>query len=817
MKKKSNLMKKSSLIVNVKSNGLKTSNTNIDSTQQTVNPLGNDYNKNITVPSFTNQEIVSYTFPINNYKYYQETLNDKIKNENWTGQKSFMMDFSSGISKQEVINTLMNYEITPNIIYYTHSHTEQNPRFRVVILLDNPVNDNKITEYIRKGLIEVFDGCITKFNDSAKMFLDSISIEKLNIEPNDITNIINMVSINLVKGDNMQTRKLQDFRYFYNNNNRSTHFYANTNNPQLNNTRINNLAIQKNNSFNFEIAKNNLKIVDDFANGKELNYKELFGLTTNFIYVKGGEKFLKETMIKNNNLGYTKYKPEDFAIIPVVKYFKQPPESIEYFSPYKEDYKYTDVFEAVKMARGEVKIIKPVIKIELSEAEAMLNKEFDKAIQSNDNNIYIFSTQTAIGKTTKLTKLNKTTLAFPTHDLKDEVDSKMKVEHLVVPEIPIFSNKLANEQIKAFYDIGLNDDVYMLINTIADFMDAEYSIHDRELARKYLTQINESYNTTKTVLTTHLRALFDQYGHKTIVFDEDPIKSLLSIEHFELSDLLSIEQLANEREAITKLIDLIRITQPWVITQINHFGIDKKAIATLVSNFYTNSNLIQFFDATSFCKDKYNHNIIHYQIKREIPQGKKVIIMSATPQIEVYKSLYGDRVKIIDIPLAESQGKIIQHTKNGYSRSYLKRNEVPDLKEQIGDRPVITFKKHKDSFPTAHQLVHYGNCEGYDFLNGVDLAVVGTPHKNELYYMFTAYALGIDLTSVNLELQDLKIDWKGYKFRFTTYEDERLRNIQLGAIEAELVQAIGRARCLRTDAEVLVYSNLPLQISTSLN
>ena len=143
-------MKKSSLIVNVKSNGLTTSNTNIDSTQQTVNPLGNDFNKNITVPSFTNQEIVSYTCPINNYKYYQETFNDKIKNENWTGQKSFMMDFSSGISKQEVFNKLMYYKITPNIIYYTHSHTEQNPRFRVVILLDKPNNNNKTTEFIRK-------------------------------------------------------------------------------------------------------------------------------------------------------------------------------------------------------------------------------------------------------------------------------------------------------------------------------------------------------------------------------------------------------------------------------------------------------------------------------------------------------------------------------------------------------------------------------------------------------------------------------------------------------------------------------------------
>jgi hypothetical protein len=191
--------------------------------------------------------------------------------------------------------------------------------------------------------------------------------------------------------------------------------------------------------------------------------------------------------------------------------------------------------------------------------------------------------------------------------------------------------------------------------------------------------------------------------------------------------------------------------------------------------------------------------------------------MSATPQIEVYKSLYGDRVKIIDIPLAENKGKIIQLTKNGYSRSYLKNNKVPELIEQIGDRQVITFQKHKNIFPTAHQLVHFGNCEGYDFLNGVDLNVIGTPHKNELNYLFIAHTIGIDLSGINLELQDLKIDWNGFRFRFTTYEDERLRKIQLESIEAELVQAIGRARSLRTNAEVIVYSNLPLQITDKFN
>jgi hypothetical protein len=101
-------------------------------------------------------------------------------------------------------------------------------------------------------------------------------------------------------------------------------------------------------------------------------------------------------------------------------------------------------------------------------------------------------------------------------------------------------------------------------------------------------------------------------------------------------------------------------------------------------------------------------------------------------------------------------------------------------------------------------------------LKGQNIAVIGTPHKNEILYLFTAYAMGIDLNQINLKIKDLKISWKGFSFRFSTYEDQRLRNIQLGAIESELVQAIGRSRSLRTSAEVLVFSNLPLQISTSI-
>jgi hypothetical protein len=517
-----------------------------------------------------------------------------------------------------------------------------------------------------------------------------------------------------------------------------------------------------------------------------------------------------------NSQGVTNYKDIDFALITTVKFYGYLPQRLENFSVYEEDHKYYDVYDAVKKPRGDVKIIKPTTKIQLCEAEKILDFEFKKAIESNDQDIHIISTETGIGKSSKLTRLTNTTLAFPTHNLKCEISQKMAVEHFIVPDLPKFSDNFINEQIKNMFDIGLNTDVYKLLKKIADFCTTEYSDEDKKLAKEYLDLIKESYDTPNTVLTTHLRALYDQYSHNTIIFDEDPINNLLAIKKFDLSDLMSLESLADENAAITKLINFIRGISPGVVTKTNFYGINIDTIVALVSEYHTKSNIIQFFTSKALYKDKKDPNSIHYLIQRDIPSGKKVIILSATPQIEIYKAIYGERVKVIDIPLAESKGKITQHVKNGFSRSFLKNNPVEKLLDKVGDRSVITFMKYKHLFPSASPDLHFGNCTGYDFLKGKNMAVVGTPHKNEILYLFTAYAMGIVLNQIDLKIKDLKITWKGFSFRFSTYGDQRMRNIQLGAIESELVQAIGRSRSLRTSAEVLVYSNLPLQISTSI-
>lgn len=44
-----------------------------------------------------------------------------------------------------------------------------------------------------------------------------------------------------------------------------------------------------------------------------------------------------------------------------------------------------------------------------------------------------------------------------------------------------------------------------------------------------------------------------------------------------------------------------------------------------------------------------------------------------------------------------------------------------------------------------------------------------------------------------------------------TYADEKMRNLQLFFIESELEQAVGRARLLRENCTVYVFSNYPCQ------
>lgn len=102
---------------------------------------------------------------------------------------------------------------------------------------------------------------------------------------------------------------------------------------------------------------------------------------------------------------------------------------------------------------------------------------------------------------------------------------------------------------------------------------------------------------------------------------------------------------------------------------------------------------------------------------------------------------------------------------------------------------------------------HLENIDGTDKLKGKNIAVVGTPNKPYFFYLLWASLLRIDYTPDEVEMFEQLVEHNGYQFSYMTFGNQDLRRLQFHFIEATLIQGIGRARMLRTNAKVEVLQN----------
>jgi hypothetical protein len=204
-----------------------------------------------------------------------------------------------------------------------------------------------------------------------------------------------------------------------------------------------------------------------------------------------------------------------------------------------------------------------------------------------------------------------------------------------------------------------------------------------------------------------------------------------------------------------------------------------------------------------------------YFIKQNfLPTKKKIIVMSATAPEKIYSKIFGDKLTIIKMDEVIKKGEIIQHTNRSCSRSELNRyHDI--ISQKVGDQPVITFKGFDNYFSNPVENMYFGNTSGYDDLKGKNISVVGTPHRNNVFYhLVFAHIYGIE-ENLNTSMKYQKIEYNGFRFKFNCFDDVLLREIQFSIIEGDLIQACGRARVLRTNATVNLYSNFPLRSSSN--
>lgn len=771
-----------------------------------------------TLTGLTINEFAAMVAVPNSHTWYGGTYTNCLCNQNWTSTQVIGLDFDKGdYSITQTIEKLQSNGINPQLWYSSFSSTADKPKFRVVLFIDQPITNPTHRELIYKGLLELVPHADHSCKNAARIFFGGQQAVVLHDEPIQLQTLINSTAIAVVTGDKGRSRHIpKELLSQINGENGEFLSSTNRNYPFLPKiittpTSLNGETLL---SIDWEKGKERVRILREFMDGEWLYHDQLFGLATNLMYIKGGQRLMKDTMLKFNAESKTNYSENNFNILTYLKRVAYPPIPIHRFSPYDEDADLYDLYGSVVESRGKIEIVHPVSSIPLQEAEKKFKAYFHEVLENKDDKgIYLFKVPTAIGKTELLTQINAT-LAFPIHALKNEVKERMQITNVISPETINFVNENLNLRLHYLYGAGMLQKATALIHEVAKSEgNSEYSMEDIIRAKHYLTQLKKSQDSPHAVLTTHARALHLEHQHSTIIFDEDPLDTILPIQMAQLSDLIKVQLISgNLYKQLQEYINHFTAAQSGICYPSPTFHGEPEELIEVINKVRPESNLIGLLRSSYFIKDARDQNTVHYIQVNAIPHNKKIIILSATAPVPIYKALLKERLTVFELTDVEQKGKIIQYTKQSCSRNSLGRY-VSSIAEKVGDNPVITFKRFQENFQNPVKGMYFGNCSGYDSLKGKDIAVVGTPHRNNVVYHLLGSVLGNSTATSTMTYQ--KIVYNGFRFKFNCYENELLRNIQLSLIESDLVQAVGRARTLRSDAIVHLYSNFPLRLSSN--
>jgi hypothetical protein len=785
---------------------------------KTIGIISNNLN---TITEVTIDDFQKITSRPLSFTWFGGLFDGNLCNKNWQEQSVFAIDFDKGlISLDDAMKRLTDLHIYPQLWYETLGSSEILIKFRIVLFVDIPIKVLEHRYNIVFGLLKLFPEADQSCINESRFYFGGKESCVIHYKPISTQFLLNQMCICIITKDNGRVRNLhslnkvnscqlgekQHLQYsMYSNDHISPTGTSYINQPQT--THL--VGAYK---IDFNLARYKIKILDEFLEGRWLYHNELFGLATNLLYVKGGMKLMKKTMEKFNINGTTNYTSNNFNIIKYLNNVYYHPQHISSFSPFEEDSDLYDLISEIKNIRGHIKLIKPIDKISLVEAENLFKEKFKQAIESENNKIKLFVLPTSLGKTEALTNINAV-IAAPTNKLKNEISKRMKVDYLMTPDPIVFENESLNRKIDYYYRIGKPKNVIAILNDIIGGNASNCTETDIKKAKEYLSILKESKGSNKSILTTHSRALFSNFNNNTIVFDEDPLQSLIEIKKMDLTDLRKIEYSQGKMIEFTNVIELLESSAKGVINKTPIHNINVESMIENISMSSIESNIFDFFSSEYYVRDHYEPYIIHYVIKRKLPINKNIIILSATLPVFIYQKLFDDNLEIIDIKDVKQVGQIIQYTKRSCSRKSLSKY-VNDISKLINNKPVLTFKSFGSKFKNPIKNMYFGNCSGYDTMKGKDIVVVGTPHRNNVEYLLIAKILGIEFKTTDTSMSYQKIQYNGFEFMFNCFEHDSLREIQLALIESDLIQAVGRSRTLREKAKVELYSNFPLRLSS---
>lgn len=575
---------------------------------------------------------------------------------------------------------------------------------------------------------------------------------------------------------------------------------------------------------------NKCKLFQDFDNGnRKLSHDELFGIATNLIQVETGTKYFMEKRLEYPNIYPDDAKNEKWeAHLSYMEQNNYYPQACDKYCPYhKECAHCKNILSTIYTKRRSMEKIVGCNE-EFYSMEEMQEDVYDaisRAYHAIGKKYYIIKAMTGAGKSHSYIKLmreypdERFLIAVPTNLLKDEILEKAKgtgIKAMKTPSLEAIMNEIPStikKRIQKLYKRGQHHLVHPYIKKVLEKKELEGK--DILCLCKYMEKREKLKVWKGCVITTHRYLLsmdkerLDEFD--SIIIDEDILfKSVISNQgEISVSDLKRLKKETTDPRLSNKIKKLLKASETQSCIEMEGLEWedeegDKKSM---------------LFDIPSFCQtewfylrrreneDKLNEDKFVFLKPADFP-GDKYIIVSATADEEICGWYFGEEnIDFYECKKAEYMGELKQYCGKSMSRTCLANNPgmIKSLMHQFSmdSDNVITFMNQRIG------ELHFGNTEGSNMLEGQDILVIGTPYHAEFIYKLAAFSMGIEFDAgEKMTLQT--IDYNGYRFQFTTFQNEELRKIHLWMIESELEQAVGRARLLRNACTVHLFSNFPL-------
>ena len=559
-------------------------------------------------------------------------------------------------------------------------------------------------------------------------------------------------------------------------------------------------------------------LLNDFVNGKDIHYDREFLLATSLVHIKGGKKLFWDNLQKPT--GKWKYNLSHYISNGSPMYCEKSKKPCPYYNNCKGKSLYDKASRKIRKLENTEDFYK------IDECVSVLKEMLEEAVAARNSDIHIIKAQTALGKTEQYAEIvknwtdKKFIIAVPTiklqHEVAERIEAKgvaceitesiyTKIIQLGIPEL---EEKLNRDFSKGFTRRGKKT----IIKYKKEHME-ELSSRQLEIFNEILKKRKIGYSGARCIVTTHALFLMKEL-YKTqdyeIIIDEDLLMTLF---HFTSSLPLSdVEKLLEKpfigednRDQLKRILELDNEET----LQVNFISLSESALEKLYEqrNEFTGP-APKLFDSTHVIMCKNKKEIVFIK-EYDFRDCCKMTILSATANRDLYEDYFlGKNINFREVYKAEYKGNVIQYTAHTLSRAFFNKNGRTDILEeikekQIGDIPVITFK-----MLAPDSGIHFGKTEGFNIYRGKDIAVIGTPHNSPVLYKLVGAMLGYDTSG---SLHRYRVERNGYSFPMMTYADEKMRNLQLFFIESELEQAVGRARLLRENCTVYVFSNYPCQ------